>query len=56
MDICEKCREVIGTADCITCSYGNPCLGCSDYDEATDTCISNGGCGITNYTDYQEAE
>lgn len=56
MDICEICREVIDNPDCKTCSYGNPCLGCADYDETTDICISNGGCGISNPTDYREIE
>ena len=54
MDVCETCREVLGNADCNTCPFGNPCLGCTDYDEETDTCISNGGCAIPNPTDNRE--
>ena len=42
--VCEICEEM-GTVDCEHCCWGNPCLGCSDYDEQTDTCKSNGGCG-----------
>ena len=48
MDICEMCREAIGSPDCRMCSYGNPCLGCADYDEATDVCTSNGGCFVVH--------
>lgn len=54
MDVCETCREVLDNADCNTCPFGNPCLGCADYDIDTDTCISSGGCAIVNLTDYKE--
>ena len=37
--ICEFCEE-----DCKYCYLGNPCLGCTDYDEEKDICKSNGGC------------
>lgn len=43
MNQCEICEEM-GCKDCMRCSLGNPCLGCKDYDERTDTCRSNGGC------------
>ena len=39
--LCAECDE----RDCIHCSLGNPCIGCSDYDEAHDLCKSNGACG-----------
>lgn len=39
--ICLYCEE----PNCIACSYGNPCLGCSDYDRENDACRSSGGCG-----------
>ena len=35
----------MGTADCQRCYLGNPCIGCGDYDEASGTCKSGGGCG-----------
>lgn len=44
MEICDICRET-GQDDCIRCSMGNPCLGCSDHDEKNDICRSDGGCG-----------
>lgn len=44
MYICDVCRET-GQDDCIRCSMGNPCLGCSDYDEEKDECRSDGACG-----------
>ena len=44
MTQCEICEEM-GTADCQRCYLGNPCIGCGDYDEASDTCKSDGGCG-----------
>lgn len=44
MDVCEICIEW-GNQHCEHCQFGNPCLGCSDYDEDNDICISDGGCG-----------
>ena len=43
MHLCDICREA-GQEDCIHCSMGNPCLGCSDYDEEKDECRSDGAC------------
>ena len=43
MNVCEKCAEM-GIENCKYCSFGNPCLGCEDYDIENDTCKSNGGC------------
>lgn len=34
-----------GVNDCKYCRYGNPCLGCDDYDVENDSCKSYGGCG-----------
>ena len=44
MDICERCEDM-GCVDCMHCRWGNPCLDCLDYDEKTNACTSNGGCG-----------
>lgn len=41
MYACDRCEE----ENCKHCSLGNPCLGCTDYDEDNDKCLSNGGCG-----------
>lgn len=41
---CDRCYE----GDCDRCSYGNPCLGCKDYDEINDECTSHGACGGSN--------
>lgn len=46
MDVCEICEEV-GERDCYHCDLGNPCIGCTDYDEKNDICKSDGGCGKT---------
>ena len=43
MDICERCEDM-GCVNCIHCTWGNPCLGCLDYDEQANQCKSNGGC------------
>ena len=43
MNQCDICREM-GTDDCKSCHLGNPCLGCTDYDEVKDCCTSNGAC------------
>lgn len=43
MSICDRCEEY-GACDCQHCDLGNPCIGCTDYDEASDTCRSNGAC------------
>lgn len=45
MSQCDICEEMGNANNCKHCSLGNPCLGCSDYDERNDVCISNGGCG-----------
>ena len=45
MNVCDYCEISEGGRNCKTCSYGNPCLGCEDYDLEHDTCISKGGCG-----------
>lgn len=44
MNQCEICEEM-GCKHCEHCSIGNPCLGCSDYDDDNDICISDVGCG-----------
>ena len=41
---CDICKE-IGECNCRYCELGNPCIGCTDYDEKNDICKSNGGCG-----------
>lgn len=43
MHVCDICEE-IGDCDCMHCVWGNPCLGCLDYDEQNNICKSNGGC------------
>lgn len=40
MYVCDICEERF----CKDCQYGNPCLGCSDYDRTKDVCKSNGAC------------
>lgn len=40
MYVCDICEE----RSCKDCSFGNPCLGCPDYDRTKDDCKSNGGC------------
>ena len=44
MTICDICNEM-GCCDCSHCKFGNPCFGCVDYNEETEECNSNGGCG-----------
>ena len=44
MDVCEICEEM-GCVDCIHCTWGNPCLGCLDYDPWNNKCTSEGACG-----------
>ena len=39
-DICDRCED----ENCETCPYGNPCLGCDDYN-GYGICLSEGGCG-----------
>lgn len=39
MHICDYCES-----DCRSCSFGNPCLNCHDYDFLNDICKSDGGC------------
>ena len=46
MSICDRCEEY-GACDCQHCDLGNPCIGCTDYDEKNDICKSDGGCGKT---------
>lgn len=41
MHVCDWCED----KDCKYCSWGNPCLGCEDYDLERGVCLSNGGCG-----------
>lgn len=47
MDRCDICEEM-GLKDCMNCEFGNPCLGCPDYNEKNYTCTSNGACGEGN--------
>lgn len=44
MTQCEMCKEV-GKSDCENCYLGNPCYCCSDYDDITMKCTSEGACG-----------
>lgn len=44
MNICEECEQA-GIENCKFCSFGNPCLGCEDYDAENDRCTSAGACG-----------
>lgn len=47
MTQCDVCEEVHGiNTPCDTCSLGNPCLGCKDYQN--NECISNGGCASSD--------
>lgn len=48
---CDICEE----SDCLLCTFGNPCLGCKDYDEISDLCTSNGGCGSAHDKDTSES-
>lgn len=38
---CDNCFE----PECGLCTFGNPCLGCEDYNPLDGSCKSNGGCG-----------
>ena len=40
MYVCDICEDRL----CIDCTFGNPCLGCPDYDRTKDECKSNGAC------------
>lgn len=40
---CDACEDA-GCMDCKHCEYGNPCYGCSDYDDIKDCCTSDGAC------------
>ena len=40
MYVCDICEDRF----CQDCTFGNPCLGCSDYDRTKDDCRSNGAC------------
>ena len=40
MYVCDICEE----RSCKDCTFGNPCLGCLDYDRTKDVCKSNGAC------------
>lgn len=43
MNACEYCEEINGNdVLCENCHFGNPCLGCNDYQNGE--CVSNGGC------------
>lgn len=42
-DLCELCEE-FGDHDCKLCNFGNPCIGCNDYDIVNDYCKSHGAC------------
>lgn len=55
MSMCDVCAE-IGAVNCKHCWYGNPCFGCPDYSEATDTCESHGGCGAKRESALESAE
>lgn len=44
MHTCDICYEQCGGEGCKLCTWGNPCLGCVDYDLIKDECKSNGGC------------
>lgn len=55
MFVCDVCEE-IGESDCIRCEFGNPCLGCNDYDEKKDTCKSDGGCGKAIRNERQKGQ
>lgn len=49
MNQCDICAEMYGNErNCNKCILGNPCLSCGDYDETTNTCKSDGGCGKDN--------
>ena len=50
MNVCELCFES-GQENCSRCTYGNPCLGCEDYDEQNGICTSNGGCSSSAASD-----
>lgn len=43
-DLCEGCDYVSGSDACYGCPFGNPCLGCEDWDTERLLCLSNGGC------------
>lgn len=55
MFVCDVCEE-IGESDCMRCEFGNPCLGCNDYDEKKDTCKSDGGRGKTIRNERQKGQ
>ena len=43
--VCDWCDTENGSEECLFCSWGNPCLGCEDWDMDSFTCRSNGACG-----------
>lgn len=47
-NLCELCEE-FGDHDCMLCDFGNPCIGCTDYDLVNDYCKSNGACADSDY-------
>ena len=51
-DLCDICEE----GECMLCPYGNPCLGCADYDERFHYCKSNGGCGKEGEQDESKTD
>lgn len=44
MDSCLMCDYAIGSDMCYGCPFGNPCLGCNDFDIEHNNCLSYGGC------------
>ena len=55
MTQCEMCEEM-GNHDCKYCNFGNPCLGCKDYDAENDKCKSDGGCADTERSNKHHVE
>ena len=49
-DLCDRCEDA-GCKNCENCSLGNPCIGCTDYDEKTHQCASNGACADAEQED-----
>ena len=43
--LCELCDD----HDCKFCIFGNPCIGCTDYDLVNDYCKSHGACAYPDY-------
>ena len=52
MYVCDICEDRF----CKDCVFGNPCLGCSDYDKMKDECKLNGTCASAREEKHSHRE